>query len=283
MGTRTPNIGIYIPAAGETNYDQSFYSGMVNIDNHDHSGATNKGVPINSSGLAVGSVTYDKLNVNVADTTSGLGFNGALPNQLQIKGILNALYVMGLTAGTGFLTRNGAAVNTRSFVNGKGMNVSPLDGSGNTTFALADTVVNPTQPSFQATKSGNQALLVGTTTIGFSLSAGRKEFTQGAGWSNPTFTAPVDGVYSFSMGVGYNNFIAACEVTTLLSINGGAILYQMSKFKVPDSASVGGALFVSGNVVIKLAATDTVQVVAEVLTNPVNAYAESYFSGALLY
>jgi NOL1/NOP2/fmu family ribosome biogenesis protein len=31
MGQVTPNMGIYIPAAGETNYDASFAAGMINV------------------------------------------------------------------------------------------------------------------------------------------------------------------------------------------------------------------------------------------------------------
>lgn len=54
MGQTTPNMGIYVPSAGETNYDQSFASGMVNVDQHDHTGGPNKGVPIGTGGIADG-------------------------------------------------------------------------------------------------------------------------------------------------------------------------------------------------------------------------------------
>ena len=63
MGVVTPNIGIYIPSAGETNYDAPFSAGMVNIDQHDHTGGPNKGVPIGTGGIADGSVTFAKLNL----------------------------------------------------------------------------------------------------------------------------------------------------------------------------------------------------------------------------
>jgi hypothetical protein len=39
MGTITPNIGIYVPAVGETDYFQDFSDGMTHIDNHAHTGA----------------------------------------------------------------------------------------------------------------------------------------------------------------------------------------------------------------------------------------------------
>ena len=63
MGVVTPNISIYIPSAGETNYDAPFSAGMVNIDQHDHTGGPNKGVPIGTGGIADGSVTFAKLNL----------------------------------------------------------------------------------------------------------------------------------------------------------------------------------------------------------------------------
>ena len=94
MGNTTPNISIYIPTAGETNYDSSFSSGMVNVDQHDHTGAPTKGVPISTTGLADGSVTYTKLNANVADTATGIGVDVANPNKLQILGLLRQIYAL---------------------------------------------------------------------------------------------------------------------------------------------------------------------------------------------
>ena len=93
MGQTTPNISIYIPTAGETGYDQSFAAGMVNIDQHDHSGAPNKGVPISSIAIADNSITFSKLNANVADNTTGIGTAGApFQNQLVLLGLLKNIY-----------------------------------------------------------------------------------------------------------------------------------------------------------------------------------------------
>lgn len=117
MGVVTPNIGIYVPAAGETNYADSFASGMINIDQHDHTGGPNKGLPITTSALGPFSVTFDKLNSNVADTLSGIGFNPLLPNQLQLLGILKNLFLLSSVPGVGFVAMNGAAVNARVFQN----------------------------------------------------------------------------------------------------------------------------------------------------------------------
>lgn len=114
MGQVTPNIGIYIPAAGETNYDNSFAAGMINIDQHDHSGGPNKGVPITSSGLADDSVTFEKLNADVADNTTGIGTDvGPNANKLIILGILKNLFQ--LATATGFIAKNGSNVTARTF------------------------------------------------------------------------------------------------------------------------------------------------------------------------
>jgi hypothetical protein len=100
MGQVTPNISIYIPAAGETNYDQPFASGMINVDQHDHSGPPDKGVPITSAGLAAGSVTFDKLNANVADNTTGIGTEaGGSANKLTLLGLVKAIYQMSPNVG----------------------------------------------------------------------------------------------------------------------------------------------------------------------------------------
>ena len=113
MGQTTPFMGIYIPSAGETNYDQSFAAGMLNIDQHDHSGGPNKGVPITTAGLSPFSVTYDKLNANVVDPTTGIGVSGALPNQLQILGLLKNIYQLAATSG--FITKDGVLAHARTF------------------------------------------------------------------------------------------------------------------------------------------------------------------------
>lgn len=118
MGQTTANISIYIPAAGETNYDASFAAGMINIDQHDHSGGPNKGVPITGSGLANFSVTYEKLNANVVDPTTGIGVKGApFQNQLQLLGIVKNLYQLSLVPTTGFVAMDGANVAGRTFQN----------------------------------------------------------------------------------------------------------------------------------------------------------------------
>ena len=134
MGQITPNLGIFIPSAGETNYEQSFAAGMMNIDQHDHSGGPNKGVPIQTSGLSDFSVTYDKLNANVVDSSTGIGTQGgAFQNRLQLLGYLSNLYALSLTPGVGFVVMNGGVSNVRTFQDTATVTWTNADGTGDPT------------------------------------------------------------------------------------------------------------------------------------------------------
>jgi hypothetical protein len=126
-------MGIYIPSAGETNYEQSFAAGMMNIDQHDHSGGPNKGVPITNSGLADFSVTFDKLNSNVAFIDTGIGTRGgANQNQLQLLGYLANLYQRSIAPSpVGFVVMNGGVSEVRTFQNSSTVTWSNANGTGN--------------------------------------------------------------------------------------------------------------------------------------------------------
>lgn len=168
MGQTTPFIGIYIPTAGETNYDQSFAAGMMNIDQHDHSGGPNKGVPINGSGLANFSVTYNKLAANVVDPNTGIGVKGApLQNQLQILGILKNLYQLSLIPTTGFVAMDGANVAGRVFQDTASVKWTNPSGLGNPSANVDPTALFPvTVPDGGTglTSMTPYALLAGGTT-----------------------------------------------------------------------------------------------------------------------
>lgn len=139
MGVFTPNIGLFIPAAGETNYNDAFAQGMINLDQHDHTGGPNKGVPITSTGLANFSVTFDKLNSNVVDPTTGIGVNSTpgSQNQLQILGILRNLFTLASVPGVGFVSMNGSTVAARTFQNSSTVTWTNPDGvAGNPSAAF---------------------------------------------------------------------------------------------------------------------------------------------------
>lgn len=167
MGQTTPNMGIYIPAAGETNYEQSFASGMMNVDQHDHSGGPNKGVPIQTSGLADFSVTYDKLNSNVVDSTTGIGTQGgSFQNRLQLLGYLANLYQRSIAASpVGFVVMNGGVAEVRTFqdtasvkwmnANGTGVPSANVDIAGLTPVVVANGGTGRTSLTAYALLSAN--------------------------------------------------------------------------------------------------------------------------------
>jgi hypothetical protein len=128
MGTVTPAIGIYIPSAGETNYDQSWAAGMVNVDQHDHSGGPNKGLPIATEGLGAFSVTFDKLNINVVDPATGVGTSGVFPNQIVMLDPLKAIFQ--LAPADGFITMDGTGAHLRTFEDSTTVTWDNPDGTG---------------------------------------------------------------------------------------------------------------------------------------------------------
>lgn len=132
MGTVTPNIGIYLPANGETNYNDSFDAGMINIDQHDHSGGPNKGVAIGTTALVDNSVTYKKLANDVVDVTTGLGFNPLKPNQIVLQDPLKSIFTLANLPSVGFLVLNGTVPAVRTFVDSATVKWSAgADGSAN--------------------------------------------------------------------------------------------------------------------------------------------------------
>lgn len=136
MGQTTPNMGIYIPDAGETNYDASFEAGMNNVDAHDHSGGPNKGVPLSSAGLADGSVTKEKLATDVVTSGEGLEIDGANPNALKAAGLLNSLFKVG---SNGVLCRTAASTAAARTITGTANQITVTNGdgvSGNPTLSL---------------------------------------------------------------------------------------------------------------------------------------------------
>lgn len=147
MGTVTANMGIYIPSAGETNYDSSFAAGQINIDLHDHSGPPNNGVPLSSSGFAPFSVTRDKLNANVVLAGGGLAVDGGSPNALKVDGVLLGIFNI---AGNGVVVKTGAATAAARVLTGTANQISVSNGdgvAGNPTFAIATDPVLPGQGS----------------------------------------------------------------------------------------------------------------------------------------
>lgn len=170
MGTTTSNIGIYIPAAGEQNYDTSFAAGMMFLDQHDHSGAPNGGVPIAASGIAAGAVTRDKLNANVVLAAGGLAVDGGSPNALKVDGILLPIFQL---ASNGLVTRTSASTAAARTITGTANQVSVANGdgvSGNPTLSLPSTIY--TNISFDAGDNTLSSYTTGTFVPTITFAAG---------------------------------------------------------------------------------------------------------------
>lgn len=65
MGDVTPNMSIFVPSSGEELFRSSFAAGQSNIDLHRHTGAPTGGLQLISDSLSDGSVTPDKLSLQV--------------------------------------------------------------------------------------------------------------------------------------------------------------------------------------------------------------------------
>lgn len=295
MGITTPNIGIYIPAAGETNYQDSFAAGMVNIDQHDHSGGPNKGVPINTSGIADFAITYNLLNANVVDPTTGVGVNALLPNQIQILGLLRSIFQ--LATATGFLTKNGTIANARTFqdtatiewTNPAGVAGNPsanlaatvttnvqgtanqIDASavvlGVQTLSLSANVVNANQSAFKGNATTPQSNVTGdgsSYTVLFGSVSGTPVFNQGNNYNTGTsvYTAPITGNYFFQTTVALNGIATTSNFTVFQFVINGTPTYTM--FAEQDIADVSGSAVIQGGQIMRLTAGDTVSVLLNV-------------------
>lgn len=292
MGQTTPNIGIYVPADGEQNYGQSFAAGMINIDNHDHSGGENKGLPITGAGLADFCVTYDKLNANVVDTTTGIGVNGAvnLQNQLQILGLLKNIYQ--ISTATGFIAKNASSATART-ITGTPNQIAVANGagvSGDPTLSLPANVINPLQTAFNVGVDANQNGVTGAGSayvVQFPVTTFYGEFQQGTAFNAGTgvFTAPIAGVYMFSYTVRMSGINAGGSNSTELSfmVNGSNqyVGLYLDSFSITNGDRVNFTI----SQVLKLALNDTVTCLLRVsnttVTNIVNI-TDGNFSGCLL-
>ncbi len=142
MGATTPNIGLYIPADGETNYGTAFANGMLNLDTHDHSGSPNKGVPISSSGIADGSITAVKLASDVVSPSGGLSFD--INNALQTDGVLKAIFNIGSNGLIVRLSPTTAASRSIDSASVNQITVTNADGvAGNPTIGIPSAFIAP--------------------------------------------------------------------------------------------------------------------------------------------
>jgi hypothetical protein len=237
---------------------------MQNIDEHDHTGAPTKGKPITSAALADFSVQYRHLNTNVADSSTGIQAGAGInKNQLQIIGLLQTM---------------GKANQVK---------ITNVAGVGNPVFEFQDTVLNVTQPSFLAAHTGTQNILAAANdTVTYTVIAGDRNFQQGGlNYVPSVFTAPVDGVYMFSMNVEIGGNASAGNIAVRFYVNFATtpIPYLLSNFNGNSVRNTANNYCVSGSQIIKLIAGDTVEVkIQNGSATTITAFAGT-FSGALLY
>lgn len=212
MGQITPNISIFIPVPGETNYDSGFASGMFNIDQHDHSGGPTGGVPIPAAGLAAGSVDYTKLATNVADNDTGIGTAGSLgANQLSLLGIIKNIFQA--SPASGLITMDGILAHVRT-ITGTANQIAVANGtgvSGNPTLSFAPTMKNATQPGCVTFLTTSALNATGNGAVYTVKSDNIQKNQPGTPYSSVTgqFTAPGDGTYLLIGKVRISDFAGA--------------------------------------------------------------------------
>lgn len=273
MGVTTPNIGIYIPAAGETNYDASVAAGFINIDQHDHSGGPNKGVPITTAGIAPNSITYNLLNANVADNDTGIGTDGSMgANQLSLLGLLKNLYALSLTSEVGIIAANGPAVSAAT-ITGTTNQIAVAHGTGyngasaaNPTISLAPITSNVGfQPAFCAVITVAQTMCTGNGfdyPVPFPDTDVEKSFVQASCFTSPNFKAPITGVYSFTVYLSLTNIDAMLNTEVVLSFvnNTSSAAYSTFNGNLSAIRNTGGGAIMSFAQICKMTAGDTLTV-----------------------
>ena len=126
MGTTTPNISIYVPAAGETNYDQAFLAGMLNVDAHDHTGGPDNGVILGNASLATPYVTVDGTQITLGTPV----VNPNWPSRTSFSAYLTANQAAATGDGTQFTIPFNATTWNQgaNFNTGTGIFTAPVTG-----------------------------------------------------------------------------------------------------------------------------------------------------------
>lgn len=268
MGTTTPNIGIYIPAAGETNYDAAFAAGMINIDQHDHSGSPTGGVPIANSGISDGAVTFNKLAANVADNATGIGTNGALgANQLAMLGLLKSLFQIG-GGFNGLLVKNGTAALART-ITGTANQIAVTNGDGiaaNPILSLPANTTNALQSSFLG-NAGAQAGVTGDGTVYGAIFAagGANTFNRGGNFNgSATYTAPVTGVYMVHAELSLDGLDATNTTGEIIIRVNGNPTYTDFNGNIGAVRNFGNGFIISINQIMLLTAADNINIALQI-------------------
>ena len=242
MGQTTPNMSIYVPSNNETGYGQSFAAGMTNVDQHDHSGPPNKGVPIASGGIADGSITATKLNSNVLTIGGGLAFD--INNAIEISAPVTI--ADGGTAATSFGTTNGVVK----------YDGSKLVTSATATYNASNVFNNTAQPAFSYFLTAETGDVTGDGTqyqIGIAPDPLTKIFDQANNFDNGSaiFTAPVNGIYQITVMVDFHGGVK--EVMNIAIVTTNRTYYPNST----RTATTSGEVNINATVLADMNAGDT--------------------------
>jgi hypothetical protein len=160
------------------------------------------------------------------------------------------------------------------------------DGSAlvtNSSVAVTGYVTATTQPSFTASLSATQSNVIGFSSAPYLVPFDVTRFSRGGGYSGgSSFTAPVTGVYRFSISLRLS-VAGATQVQGQLLV--GANIYN---FGTAQSASFAGTQTVFGSVLIEMTAGDVlyVSVNAQGMGGTTGAVVggglNTYFSGELV-
>ena len=289
MGQTTPKMSIYIPSNNETGYATSFAVGMNNIDQHDHSGAPNKGVPIASNGILDGSVTAIKLNADVLSSGGGLAFDGSNAIKIDANGVKASMLntdVLTVGGGLEFDINNTIQIkapvsvakggtNATSFGTANGVvkyDGTRLVASSAATYDSSNRYRNTAQPAFSYFLAATTNYdLTGDGTV-YQLGSGlyplTKIFDQGNNFNvNGTFTAPVTGVYQITAMVVFStNSLADMDRVTLAISTTLRTYYPVSIKNADTSEDIN----ISGTVLADMTAGDIAVVNVSCYESPSN-------------
>lgn len=289
--TITPNIFIYIPVAGETLYDESFEQGMIQIDQHDHSGLPGKGLPIGTQSISDGSVTFEKLNADVVDPATGVGTSLTNLNQIVMLGLLKNIFQ--LAAASGFISKDGTLAHARTLIEtANQIKITNPDGvGGNPVFSLQPTVLSSTQPAFLAYLSSSATGVTGAGTtykvICDTILKNQPATPYDA--STGIFTAPATGTYLITGNVELTNF-SGVPTNAGINIKVNSTFWDGTSF-TPNAAATSRISCYNFSSLIPLTLGDTVEMDITVSgmggdTVDVSGSGSSkrtYFSGYLLF